>query len=240
MTIAQSGQPVAYSGPDRTKVHESINVDHAVQIDAHDPDEVIRIKHSVGDGVDVIDAIDIATNATTFKVSSTGAVSAPDITLGAPVGSVHAMLAAATHIDDGVANKLIKRNQATGTEVDNFHVVANPANYTEDFPPPGLYFTQGVCDESLDLLEDGQLSFVPYDAQGDLITGRHFVFGRAQPVLGETFAQTDHSRDGLTISDENVSHSVEICCNNAIPTLQIVGSKQTTTTNGATRPVCPV
>ena len=87
MTIAQSGQEVAFSGPPETKVHESINVAHAVQIDAHDPDEVIRIKHNIGDGVDVIDAIDIATNSTTFKVSSTGSVTAPDITLAAPVGA---------------------------------------------------------------------------------------------------------------------------------------------------------
>ena len=139
MTITRLGKPVAFSGPRPAVIHDSIDVDYgAVQIDAHDPDEVIRIRHDIGDGVDVIDAIDRESNMTTFRVNSTGGITASDITIGTPVGSVHTMLSQATHIDDGVANKLVKRNQATGTEIDNLHVVANSANYTENFPPPGL------------------------------------------------------------------------------------------------------
>ena len=160
--------------------------------------------------------------------------------LASRVAATETPLQAATHLDDGAANTLVLRNQATGTSVDNLHVVADDTNYTESFPPAGLYFTKGLCHSSLDLVQDAQLNFLPYDANGDLITGRTYVFGRAQPEVGETYATTDHSRDGLTIADENVSHSCEIFCSNTQPTIQLVGTKLTETTNNYTRPVCPV
>ena len=151
-------------------------------------------------------------------------------------------LQAATHLDDGTANTLVLRNQAAGTSIDNLHVIANATNYTQSFPPAGLYFTTGTCSESLDLVAHGQLAFQPYTANGSPITSRTFAFGRAVPEQGETISQADAKRDGLLIQDDAVDHSCEIMCSNELPTVRLVGSKATTT-NAQTQfvsPVCPV
>ena len=85
-------------------------------------------------------------------------------------------LAAASHADDGATDNLVKRRQATGTAIDNLHVIASAANYqpgvAAPFPPPGLYFTQGTCIDSLDLLGQGQIGYQPYTAGGSPITSR--------------------------------------------------------------------
>ena len=151
-------------------------------------------------------------------------------------------LQAASATDDGATSNLVQRDQAAGTSIDNLHVIANAANYTQSFPPAGLYFTTGTCSESLDLVAHGQLAFQPYTANGSPITSRTFAFGRAVPEQGETISQADAKRDGLLIQDDAVDHSCEIMCSNELPTVRLVGSKATTT-NAQTQfvsPVCPV
>ena len=60
--------------------HDSINVDQGrVQIDAHDDEHVIRVKHDKNDGVDILHAVDRTTNAVTMQIESSGIVRAPDI-----------------------------------------------------------------------------------------------------------------------------------------------------------------
>ena len=108
-------------------------------------------------------------------------------------------LGAATATDDGATSNLVQRDQATGTSIDNLHVVASSTNYqpgvSNPFPPAGLFFTEGTCMESLDLLANGQLAYQPYTPGGTAITTRTFTFGRAVPEQGQTVAQADARRD---------------------------------------------
>ncbi|MCH2254973.1 MAG: hypothetical protein MK365_17725, partial [Vicinamibacterales bacterium] len=137
---------------------------------------------------------------------------------------------------------LVKRDPVTGTKIDNLHVVADTVGYDPSggFPPAGLYFTQGTCTGDLELLDNAQLVFVPVDNSGNSIDTRHFVFGRAEPYVGETTATSDEKRDGLLIEDTAVGISTEIMCSNSLPTLRMKGDKATTTTNNFVSPVCPV
>ena len=115
-------------------------------------------------------------------------------------------------------------------------MIASAANYqpgvATPFPPPGLYFTQGACTDSLDLLGQGQIGYQPYTAGGSPITSRTFSFGRAVPLVGETRTTADAKRDGLLVQDEAVDHSVELMCSNELPSVRIVGTKATTTVGG--------
>ena len=179
MTIARTGGGTLFTGThvvalEHTK-HESISVDDgAVHIDA-DRDHVIAIRHTRGDSKNILSATDIGTDTYSMRVDSNGNVIAPDVKydtsgkslvqLSTDTGTATADLAAATAADAGSADNLIRRNQAIGTAVNNLHVVARESGYTPTYPPPGLYFTQGFCDDSLDLIQHGQLSFQPYDAQ---------------------------------------------------------------------------
>ena len=235
--------------------HESINVDNgAVHIDPDHSTHVIRIEHDKGDGKDILRAVDNATGTNTARIDSDGIAVLHDVyyhstatggtstldDLDTSVENNALVLANASAIDTGTVDNLVKRSQANGTEVDNLHVVARTSGYTASYPPAGLYFNQGTCDDSLDLLGLGQLSFQPYDGSGNAITSRSFSFGRAMPLSGQTRAQADPRRDGLLIEDDAVNHSTEIMCSNELPTIRLVGTKATTTSNGYTEPVCPV
>ena len=254
MTIALSGGGTLFTGTavqlqEHTK-HESISVDDgAVHIDA-DQDHVIAIRHTRGDSKNILSATDIGTETYSMRVDSNGNVIAPDVKydtsgkslvqLSTDTGTATADLAAATAADAGSADNLIRRDQANGTAVNNLHVVARESGYTPTYPPPGLYFTQGFCDDSLDLIQHGQLSFQPYDAQGNAIQSRTITFGRAAPTGSETRNTADSKRDGLLVEDDAVNHSAEIMCSNELPTLRLVGSKATSSSGGFTEPVCPV
>ena len=232
MSIQRSGDNQNFFGAPPVVKHDAIRVDD-VLIDG-DRNDVIRISHARGDGNDLIDATDRRTGASNFRVDSNGNVISNGV-------SVTSELAAATHLDDGASNELVKRNQAAGTQIDNLHCVASTTNYTETYPPAGLFFDRGTCDESLDLVGDGQISYIPYDSNDQQITTRQFLFGRAQPLAGQTMAQTDHKRDGLTFVDETNDHEVQLCVNEDIPTLILAGAKSTTTDgNNFVKPVCPV
>ena len=247
-------------GDSEHTAHESINVDGgAVHIDADDSEHVLRVKHDKDDGVDILCAIDNTTGSTTARIDSAGVahvtnVITPSVNVNdiietiegvvissaQSIGAINDIVSAATATDDGTANNLVIRDQAVGTNIDNLHVIASAANYTNTFPPPGLYFTTGTCSESVDLIADARLDFQPYSPGGSPVSSRNFSFGRAVPLVGETPAEADHRRDGLLIEDDAVNHSCEIMCSNELPTVRLVGSKATTTSGGYTEPVCPV
>ena len=146
----------------------------------------------------------------------------------------------ATATDDGNSDNFVLRDKETGTEINNFHVTASSTHYTPAYPPPGLHFDLGTCDDSLDLLGQGQLGYQPYTPGGTAIVSRTFSFGRAVPVTGETRENADEKRDGLLIEDDAVGNSCEIMCSNALPTLRLIGAKATQTSGGFTMPICPV
>ena len=266
-TALFTGTPL--EGVEHTK-HLSVDVDQgAVHIDADDPEHVVRIKHDRNDGVDILTAIDNVTGTKSAHIDSAGALHCPDLLYGsnpernvgtdinllvtnidlietditaleAVTSGIEIVVDAATATDDGATDNLVKRAQALGTEIDNLHVVASATNYTATWPPAGLYFTTGTTTESMDLLANAQLNYQPYTASGSPITSRTFAFGRATPLLGETIAQADPKRDGILIQDDAVDHSCEIMCSNELPTLRLVGTKDTSTSGGFTEPVCPV
>ena len=256
MTVVRSGGTALFTGtaivvPEHTQ-HESVNVDGgAVHIDADDSEHVLRIKHSTGDGVDVFAAVDKDTGVKTAFIDSSGVADVSDVRWGVNntslnqfATSIQADFDAATANDDGATNNLVKRGQAHGTKIDNLQVIASDTNYkpgeANPYPPAGLFFTRGACTESLDLLDDGQLFFQPYDSQGSPIEGRRFTFGRAQPLVGETITEADSRRDGILVEDATADQSCEVLCSNELPTIRIVSTKATTTVNNFTGPVCPV
>ena len=57
----------------------TVQTDGDVHIDAHDPDHLIRIKHTKGDGRDILAAIDKATDTKTAHIDSTGKVYGSEI-----------------------------------------------------------------------------------------------------------------------------------------------------------------
>ena len=232
--------------------HDSINVDQGrVQIDAHDDEHVIRVKHDKNDGVDILHAVDRTTNAVTMQIESSGIVRAPDIYYFANGGTESLVelngyvennvtaLAAASATDVGTDN-VVRRDQALGTEIDNLHVVADSSNYTATFPPAGLYFTEATGRGELNMIEDGRIRFQPYDVDGSALVDRTFAFGRAVPEAGETDVTADARRDGLLLEDATLDQSVELMVSNTLPTLRLIGTKATATSGGHTEPVCPV
>ena len=261
MTITRSGG-VVFTGINEPATHEKVSVDGgAVHIDADDSEHVLRIRHVKDDGVDILCAIDNVTNSTTARIDSAGVAHVTNVKTVSPtrdyndlfttiegivvsnshiMGALETTVDAANATDDGTANNLVIRDQAVGTNIDNLHVIASAANYTNTFPPPGLYFTTGTCSESVDLIADARLDFQPYSPGGSPVSSRNFSFGRAVPLVGEAPAEADHRRDGLLIEDDAVNHSCEILCSNELPTVRLVGSKATTTSGGYTEPVCPV
>ena len=260
MTITRAGGVTLFTGTEVPETHEKVSIDGgAVHIDADDPEHVLRIKHDKGDGVDILCAIDNVTNGNTARIDSDGVAHVANVkTLSKDyndlfetiegvvvsnaqsIGTLGGIVTAATATDNGTANNLVMRNQAVGTNIDNLHVIASAANYTNTFPPPGLYFTTGTCSESVDLIADARLDFQPYSPGGSPVSSRNFSFGRAVPLVGEAPAEADHKRDGILIEDDAVNHSCEIMCSNELPTVRLVGTKATTTSGGYTEPVCPV
>ena len=232
--------------------HDSINVDQGrVQIDAHDDEHVIRVKHDKNDGVDILHAVDRTTDAVTMQIESSGIVRVPDVYYAADggfeslvdlngyVNTNIATLAAASATDVGT-DALVRRDQALGTEIDNLHVVADSSNYTATFPPAGLYFTEATGRGELNMIEDGRIRFQPYDVDGSALVDRTFAFGRAVPEAGETDVTADARRDGLLLEDATLDQSVELMVSNTLPTLRLIGTKATATSGSHTEPVCPV
>ena len=77
MTVVRSGGSALFTGTavleTEHTVHESVNVDEgAVHIDADDPEHVLRIKHSTGDGVDIFAAVDKDSGVKTAFIDSSG------------------------------------------------------------------------------------------------------------------------------------------------------------------------
>ena len=208
------GQTPVFIGNPAEPDHPVISVDQGdVHLDAHDPEHVVRVKHTTGDGVDVFAVFDKASGAKTMWIDSDDKVHADSyittngtdlVTQGQNHQSyitVHeAQLQSATHLDDGTQGYLVQRSQPNGTEINNLHVVASSANYTKTFPPAGLYFTEGTCGESLNIINDANVRFFPYDTAGNQIATRTFSFGRAVPLQGETAETADEKRDGLLAS----------------------------------------
>ena len=239
--------------------HSSINVDNdAIVIDADASDHVISIKHTPGDGINVLTASNKDTGAITCRIDSNGkyygnvlatSVQADTILYGTgldknvelDITALETHINAADAADPGNTNNLVLRSVSNGTEIDNLHVIGREAGYTKSYPPAGLYFTQGTCSDSLDLIGQGQLTYHPYDGSGSPIESRTFNFGRTVPVSGETRANADARRDGLLVEDSAVDHTAEIMCSNQLPTIRLIGSKETTTdVNSFTYPVAPV
>ena len=170
MTVVRSGGSALFTGTavleTEHTVHESVNVDEgAVHIDADDPEHVLRIKHSTGDGVDIFAAVDKDSGVKTAFIDSSGVADVSDVVWGQNNTSLNqfatltaTILEEATSNDDGETNNLVKRGQAHGTKIDNLHVIHSTTNYkpgeSAPFPPSGLYFTRGTCTESLDLLDN--------------------------------------------------------------------------------------
>ncbi len=74
MNVRIGGEPIfvgRVSPPDTE--HSGIDVDGGrVHIDAHDPEHVIRVRHDKNDGVDILVAIDNATDSYTARIDSAG------------------------------------------------------------------------------------------------------------------------------------------------------------------------
>ena len=184
MTIARAGQTSLFVGVpfvdlEHTK-HGSVSVDNgAVHIDGDTSDHVISVKHTTGDGINILTATDKNTNAVTARIDSNGIVYCTNVVpaSGGSLADLDNIIAAATALDPGTGDTLVMRDQSNGTEIDNLHVIARTSGYSPSgsYPPAGLYFTQGTCSE---------LAFQPYDNLGDAITGRTFSFGRAMPLAG--------------------------------------------------------
>ena len=122
------------------------------------------------------------------------------------------ILAAATHIDGGLPDTLVKRSAVNGTSIDNLVVAGREADYNPagnanglyaegDYPPPGLTVVDQYATGQINMLQHCNLSFSPYDNAGAEILTKNFYFGRAPPEVGETVSNADSDRDGLFIED---------------------------------------
>ena len=191
--------------------HGSVNIDQGrVHIDADDAEHVIRVRHTKDDDIDILHAVDNETDAVTMRIESSGIVRCPDVYFTANSGTESLVelntyvesnvsaLAAASAADDGAIDNVIRRNQASGTEIDNLHVIADDTNYTVSFPPPGLYFTAATGRGELNMIEDGRLRFQPYDVDSTAILDRTFAFGRAVPEGTETDVTAAARRDAVS------------------------------------------
>ena len=272
MVLTRSGQAPLYTGVEipQTPIEGGLNIDDQIHIDAHDPDQLVRVRHVLNDGKDIFASFDIATNAKTTSFDSAGDLRCKDVRASGAmfVGSNAidvedtfesieadhnatestlfdhaALLTAATAEDHTQSATLVKRDPVSGTKIDNLHIIADASDTTytgmgaTGFPPRGLYFTHGLCSTNLDLIGDAQLSFLPVDAQDNVITDRRFMFGRAQPYVGETLETSDPRRDGLLIEDAATDNSTEIMCSNELPSIRLAGLK---TRDGNNDPSVPV
>ncbi len=133
---------------------------------------------------------------------------------------VQQILAAATHTDDG-SDQLVQRSAANCTTINNLVCKADEVNRNVAlYPPPGLLFDKGFCEASLDLLDNAQLNFIPYDSQGNAITGRQYRFGRDSNL--------NDDEDGVHLFDNtdpaDTKH-VRISLGESVPSLVLQGSK---------------
>ena len=87
------------------------------------------------------------------------------------------ILAAATHIDGGLPDTLVKRSAVNGTSIDNLVVAGREADYNPagnanglyaegDYPPPGLTVVDQYATGQINMLQHCNLSFSPYDSGG--------------------------------------------------------------------------
>ena len=79
MSVTQGGT-VLFTGIPFTVLehteHEAVSIDRGdIHLDAEDPDHMIRIKHTRGDGVDILAATDKITETKTAYIDSQGALS---------------------------------------------------------------------------------------------------------------------------------------------------------------------
>ena len=236
---------VGVSLKDHTE-HASVTVDDQVHIDADDSEHVIRIKHGLDDGVDILRAVDKSSGATTMRIDSNGDLHTGDVSFENASGAsrrvrqLDTILEDAGSTDDGSKSNLVERSISDGAQINNLHVEARSSGYTKSFPPPGLYFTEATGRGELNMIEDGRIRFQPYDVGGTAIMDRTFAFGRAVPEGNETDVTADARRDGLLLEDATLDQSAEIMVSNTLPTMRLIGSKQVTTVGGHTEPVCPV
>ena len=126
----------------------------------------------------------------------------------------------ATHLDDG-SDKVVKRDSASMTFINNLVVKADEVNRsTSLYPPPGLLFDKAICETSLTCVEDAQVIFQPYTSGGAEITGRSYQFGRAE--------DSDDEKDGLhfqDITDAQDHMRVRLNVGKTQPSLLLVGKK---------------
>ena len=260
-------------------VHDSVAVDGGdVHLDAHDPDHLVRIKHTRNDGIDVLAAVDKVSGSKTVYmdsaggihnlnagVSGTGHITCKGITLDGidletELGDIDLLVRtnedtleshqsdlddlfqdveAANRQASATKDNIMRRSPDYATSVANFQVVADdndnyPAN--NSFPPRGLYWTRATCLDALDLLNNAQLQFRSFDGQGVEITTKRLVFGRAEPLVGETIDTASASRDGLLLEDEVQNQISEVYCNENVPNIRLTGIKAVQ----SGKPVCPV
>ena len=113
--------------------HASVAVDAGqVNIDADDSEHVIRIKHDLDNGVDILRAVDNTTSATTMRIDSNGDIHTGDVTFQSESGAsrrvrqLDTILEAASNTDDGTESNLviILRNQISNLTTQESQVVS--------------------------------------------------------------------------------------------------------------------
>ena len=126
----------------------------------------------------------------------------------------------ATHLDDA-SGKVVKRDSANMTTINNLIVKADESSRaTSLYPPPGLLFDKAICETSLTCVENAQVIFQPYNNSGAEITGRSYQFGRAE--------DSDDEKDGLhfqDITDAQDHMRVRLNVGKTQPGLLIVGEE---------------
>ena len=126
----------------------------------------------------------------------------------------------ATPLDDG-SDKVVKRDSANMTVINNLIVKADESNRsTSLYPPPGLLFDKAICETNLTCVGNAQVIFQPYNSAGAEITGRSYQFGRAEDA--------DDEKDGLHFQDiTNAQDHMRVRLNvgKTQPSLLLVGKK---------------
>ena len=126
----------------------------------------------------------------------------------------------ATHLDNA-SDKIVKRDAANMTTINNLIVKADEVNRsTASYPPPGLVFDKGICETSLSCLDNAQVIFQPYDSGGAEISGRSYVFGRSE--------DSDDEKDGIhmqNITDLSDTMRLRLNVGKTLPSVLLVGTK---------------
>ena len=149
-----------------------------------------------------------------------------DTTLGQEIDDVaddvtvvQQILTAATHTDDG-SDQLVQRSSANCTTINNLVCKADEVNRsTALYPPPGFTFDNGFCENTLDLLDNARLTFIPYEG-GNAITTRVYKFGRDGSL--------NDDEDGLHFYDNTDPAStkhVRISVGESVPSMVLQGEK---------------